>query len=555
MHNKYSMTQKGSDFLFSILVFSLLSITTLNVFAAPQYYVFNGRITTLSDPYTSTAVKAGYEVDDFIHYVVEMDFDQQGYYISPTSGLRVTPDDTASYDYFYANLISGTEITHNTASGAVYENLGANHIDPAATSNQSYVNLASYLVLLNGTNPVDWQVGDEVRSSDRWTTNGYERIDGTLNLIDILDTAPANEPELNNWSRLTFDREIFNFLVVDSSSNTSFIGARPYGGLYRKTNNSSIISRISSSVDDTNIKDVAFIPGSTDIIYAATIHGGIYKSDNGGSSWSQSNAGIATRSNQSTDAYSVAVSPTNPDLLYSGTLFGLYKSSNAGITWQAVTTPFNDTVINIIRITAGNEIFVGTASGLFRGTVDGDSWTNLLNNSPFIMDKTAPITDITLHPVNENLIAIGVQDSGAYLYYLNEDRWEQLNVSPWRPGKKFSIEFSGASGNTIYVAESVNGLFRSDDLNGTWNRISLPTKNGEEISVNALAVDTNEQLLVGSSHNGLFSIEKAMQTSVPVQLPDMGNDVINDGGGSAGIFTILLLSLFSVFRYRRRLWR
>ncbi len=552
MDKNCSITWERSAFLFSSFIFLLLSVLPLSVFAVPQYYVFNGRITTIYDPYTSTAIKAGYELDDFIHYVVVMDFDQQGFFISPTSGLRVTPDDTAAYDYFYANLVNGTEITHNTASGAVYENLGANHIDPAATSNQSYVNLASYLVLLNGTNPIDWQLGDEVRSSDRWTTNGSERIDGTLNLIDILDTAPANEPVPNNWARLSFDREIFNFLKVDLSSNVSFISARPYGGLYRKTNNSSIISRISNSIDDTNIKAVAFSPGSTDIIYAATIHGGIYKSDNGGSSWYQSNSGMTAQSNQSTDAYSVAVSPTNPGLLYSGTLFGLYKSSDAGINWQAVTTPFNDTVINIIRITAGNEVFVGTDSGLFRGTVDSDSWTNLLNSSPLIVDKAAAITDITFHPVNENLIAIGVQGSGAYLYHLDDDRWEKLNFVNSRPEEKFLVNFSGISGNTIYAVASESGLFRSDDSNTTWNQITLPTISGEELPINALAVDANEQLFIGSNHNGLYSIEKAMQLSIPVSPPaNINNGAPNDGGGSISLLMFCLLSLFSAFRYRR----
>jgi len=552
MYKNRSITWKRSVFLFSSFIFSLLSVLPLSVFAVPQYYVFSGRITTIHDPYTSTAIKAGYELDDFIHYVVVMDFDQQGFYISPTNGLRVTPDDTAAYDYFYANLISGTEITHNTASGAVYENLGANHIDPAATSNQSYINLASYLVLLNGTNPIDWQLGDEVRSSDRWTTSGYERIDGTLNLIYISESAPANELVPNNWAKLSFDREIINFLKVDLNNNVSFICARPYGGLYRKTSNSSIISRISNNIDDTNIKDVAFSSDSTDTIYAATINGGIYKSDNGGSSWNQSNAGLTTRSNQTTDAYSVAVSPTNPDLLYSGTLFGLYKSSDAGITWQAVTTPFNDTVISIIRITAGDEIFVGTDSGLFRGTVDGDSWTNLLINSPFIVDKTAAITDISLNPANVNLIAIGVHGSGAYLYHLDDDRWEKLNFVIARPEEKFLVKFSGISSNTIYAAASETGLFRSDDSNATWNQITLPTINGEELPINTLAVDASEQLFIGSNHNGLYSIEKAMQSSILVNPPaNINSGAPNDGGGSISLLMFCLLSLFSVFRYRK----
>lgn len=534
---------------FGYLIWLLLVTACQDVFAVSKYYVFEGKLTYLQEPYTRTATKAGYELNDFIHYVVEIDFDRQGFYISSTSGGLVTPSDSDTIDYFYANLISGTEIIHIGTPGVVYDNFGANYTD----GRQSFINLANYLVLLNDANPIDWRIGDEVRSSDRWTVQAYEQMDGRLTLVDISDSPPTVEYKANNWATIQFNREITNFMSKHPVNNSVFVSARPYGGLYEKSNNSLYFSSRNAGLADTNVKDLAYSPDSAVTLYAATIHGGVYKSTNGGASWVQSNSGIQTRSNQSTDVYSLAVSPSDADVIYAGTLFGMYKSVDAGSNWQLEATPFNDSVINAIQVTAQNEIIAGTDKGLFKGVVGSNTWLNLLNNAALISNKAASISDIKLHPTNQNIMAVGIQGFGAYLYYIDSDSWEKLNTGPANMGEDFLIEFAGVSGDAVYVVASDTGLYRSDDFNRSWNQVVLPTVKGHDVSVNSFVVDLNEQIVIGSNHNGVYSIEKSLQSTSPVTSPDPNKSVSNNnssGSGTTDMFMVLIFGLFMVIRCR-----
>ena len=547
-NNAISIMSRSKSFLYPFIIFYLFMGASQNSFAVSKYYVFEGTLTTLWEPYTRTATKAGYELGDYLYYVVEIDFERQGFYISPTSGMRVTPEDSDTIDYFYAYLVRGSEMIHTGLSGVVYDNFGANYLD----ASQSYINLANYLVLKNGVNPIDWEIGNGNTSSDRWDGYGNERLDGSLTLVNISDVPPVDAVLLKNWSEIQFDREIANFFHLHPVSNSVFVGARPYGGIYEKPSNSNFFSTRNNGLIDTNVKDLAFSPASASTLYIATLHGGIYKSINGGSSWVKSNNGIETRSNQSTDVYSIAVSPSNTDLIFAGTLFGLYKSIDGGDNWQLEVTPFNDHTIQKILVTAENEILVGTNEGLYQGTVEGNSWINLLNIAQNISNNTASITDIKLHPTDQNIVAIGLQGIGAYFYYRDSGTWERLSLPRASAVEEFLINFTG---DFVYVVATQSGLFRSEDFT-QWERVVLPMVNGQDIFVNTLAVDQSERLFIGSNHNGIFSIEKSMQETTPLTSSEVNNvkNIENDNsGGGGGSFAWGILPL--VFLFRRRLAR
>jgi hypothetical protein len=160
------------------------------------------------------------------------------------------------------------------------------------------------------------------------------------------------------------------------------------------------------------------------------------------------------------------------------------------------------------------------------------------------------------------MIAIGVQGSGAYLYQIENNTWDKLGIKAVESGEIFSIEFAGNLGDTIYVAASQTGLFRSDDFNISWNQITLPTMNDVDITVDRFAVDINEQVIIGSNHNGLYAIEKAMQLSNSIDSPvDTGpgdnTTPVDDtsGSGGFGVLTLLLSGLITIFRCKHYLSR
>jgi len=92
--------------------------------------------------------------------------------------------------------------------------------------------------------------------------------------------------------------------IPASAGNNAWTSNGPYGGI---------------------IEALAVDPSSPQTLYAGTDKG-VYKSANGGESWTKINAGLTD-----TYIYSLAIDPSNPQTIYAGTLLGgVFKSANGG---------------------------------------------------------------------------------------------------------------------------------------------------------------------------------------------------------------------------------
>jgi len=82
--------------------------------------------------------------------------------------------------------------------------------------------------------------------------------------------------------------------------------------------------------NDDNIPCLAIDPKMPTTLYAGTDGGGVYKSTNGGASWtavsSASDSGMT-----STTIVSLAIDPEMPTTLYAGTNNGVFRSTNGGM--------------------------------------------------------------------------------------------------------------------------------------------------------------------------------------------------------------------------------
>jgi photosystem II stability/assembly factor-like uncharacterized protein len=58
---------------------------------------------------------------------------------------------------------------------------------------------------------------------------------------------------------------------------------------------------------------------------------GVFKSTNGGATWSAVNTGLSNKK-----VWALAIDPINTNTIYVGTYGGVFKSANGGATWSAV---------------------------------------------------------------------------------------------------------------------------------------------------------------------------------------------------------------------------
>src|SRR5436305_9533483 len=80
--------------------------------------------------------------------------------------------------------------------------------------------------------------------------------------------------------------------------------------------------------DGGTVSALAFAPSNPQVAYAGTLGGGIFRSGDGGASWTAASFGLKRQ-----DIFSLAVDPRAPEAVYAGTIEGLYKTTSGGASW------------------------------------------------------------------------------------------------------------------------------------------------------------------------------------------------------------------------------
>src|SRR6185369_7984430 len=109
------------------------------------------------------------------------------------------------------------------------------------------------------------------------------------------------------------------------------------------------------------IRALAIDPNNSDTIYAGSDWEGVFKSTNGGGSWSQINSGLT-----SPYVYALAIDPTTSSTIYAGTYYGgVFKSTNGGQNWGEINAGMSSVKVNSLAIDPYSPaiIYVGTGGG------------------------------------------------------------------------------------------------------------------------------------------------------------------------------------------------
>jgi len=85
--------------------------------------------------------------------------------------------------------------------------------------------------------------------------------------------------------------------------------------------------------------DIRMHPDDPDVMYVTDAFAGVFRSTDGGATWTSINDGITARTGESGDAvpvFCLTIDPNNPDLIWVGTqgLRGVFNSVDGGDTWQ-----------------------------------------------------------------------------------------------------------------------------------------------------------------------------------------------------------------------------
>jgi photosystem II stability/assembly factor-like uncharacterized protein len=237
--------------------------------------------------------------------------------------------------------------------------------------------------------------------------------------------------------------------------------------------------------------------------YFGAVGGGLWKTVDGGTTWKPITDGQLS----SSSVGAIAVSPSNPDVVYigmgetelRGNIMqgdGVYKSVDAGKTWHK--SGLTDTqAIAKIRVDPANPDIVYVAAlghpygpnqerGVFRSTDGGKNWAKILYRD----DHTGAI-DLAMDPNDSKVLYASLWEVYRTPWMLNDggpgsgmfkstdggDHWTEITRNKGLPlGTigKIGIAVSRADSKRVYalVESSNDGLYRSDDAGESWTLVS-----------------------------------------------------------------------------------
>jgi photosystem II stability/assembly factor-like uncharacterized protein len=211
-----------------------------------------------------------------------------------------------------------------------------------------------------------------------------------------------------------------------------------------------------SSSGTGRINCIAFLPGNSSVIFIGTACGGVWKSINGGTSWTVLNTDLLP----SLSVASIAIDPSDPNKIYIATGDNFLGIPNFGKWLQG-----------------------HFSAGVFKSTDGGNTWNP--TGLTYLQSQLMLPQQLIIDPVTPSTLLL-VSNTGIYRTVNSGANW-----SPVMAGTYYSIEFNPLNSNVVYATNGL-GLWRSNNNGATWSYKGGGYPNGisDRVSLGITPADT-----------------------------------------------------------------
>ncbi|MCK6556333.1 dockerin type I domain-containing protein [Candidatus Binatia bacterium] len=244
---------------------------------------------------------------------------------------------------------------------------------------------------------------------------------------------------------------------------------------------------------------VAADPTNPTTVYAGTASGGLFKSTDGGATWSGANTGLPLGGETLglTTVWSIAVDPKAPSIVYAGTSAGVFKSTDGAASWQAANTGLinpSESAPSIVALAVDPQVSATlyAAAAVWGGSVfksinGGASWSSADTG---ILDAwgSPAVTALAIDPLAPATLYAAAQ-STAFKTTSAAGTWLPL-AAPAPNTDIHRLDIDPSTPATVYLGTRYGtpaGVLKTTDSGNTWS----PVNNGlpGPPTVGALAVD------------------------------------------------------------------
>jgi photosystem II stability/assembly factor-like uncharacterized protein len=259
---------------------------------------------------------------------------------------------------------------------------------------------------------------------------------------------------------------LFSIALDPTDSNTIYVGSHHTQGAWKTTDGGASWTPITDGLPSLAIAALAVDPSAAARVYVAMPDVGVFRSENGGADWQQ----LPGAPSHLTDCCdTLAIHPTNSDLLYLTSIDGIYRSMDRGATWQLINGTGQVTAL-IMDPNNANILYAGiVGQGVSYTTDGGNTWSmsNFPTGAPGIREvnlalafEASPETLYALVLTDTDRRVLASDDGGANFSLRSTDKLyrDTIGVDPLFSRRVYVSRDVGGS-NTIFVSNDGGATF------------------------------------------------------------------------------------------------
>jgi photosystem II stability/assembly factor-like uncharacterized protein len=273
---------------------------------------------------------------------------------------------------------------------------------------------------------------------------------------------------------------------------------------------------------------IVFDPADSSIVYAATSNG-VFRSTDGGQHWT---VGADTLGTPFGD---VAVASGDPQKVFASSVYGLYKSSNRGVTWSLVH-PFGSFKVAISA--NGSVVYSVSTSGPIRSSDGGVTFGSAGSGFPAATSVAALVID----PQNADTVYAALQsNAGVYKSTDGAAHWTAAN-SGLTASAYYSLAIDPSNSSVLYAGPGPGRIFKTTDGGASWTELT----NGLGTSFyQSIAISTAPPTIIAVSNSGYYKSTDAGSSWTGPSQPSAGTSVAVDPRNASNI---LMGAFFNLYR-------
>ncbi|MBO3457582.1 putative baseplate assembly protein [Aetokthonos hydrillicola Thurmond2011] len=275
--------------------------------------------------------------------------------------------------------------------------------------------------------------------------------------------------------------------------------------------------------DDLKNKNIPDLIITNGTMFAATASTGIFRSQNHGETWEETNTGLANQN--------IIALTADDDNIFAATSGSIFISQNNGSNWNAIATFLINVEITSLLYTGGF-LFAGTNQGVYRSSDEGSSWQQVLQQ-----------TNISALGTNHSGdILAGTANSGVFRTKKNGDTWDEwLPINTNLNDVHIRCLAIKQGTDDAYVGTDMSGVFRYIDDSTGWQQLNNGLKS---IDVRAIAIHDDNIYAGGvgilAAFDGMSSAELKIGDSLQLFSPSQSATwKLIDKNGFVGSLEIL----------------